>query len=234
MDKRLKKIILDHRSGDELSRALEQHQDRLRAISRKLTNMPALGLKARILANICTATARQLKIIQSNIENPTEVLASACRMTFELNLQLRYVQLAEENLEDFTKRRGTEEIELLNGVLKLSDEQTPPNTRKTLEQRINHIEMQLDKYGGQRPPKRATHVREMADAVGLTDEYLALYGFYSKYVHASSWLVNGPKQHTDDELFRELFVIKSQLYAGSTCAQAEELAGSGGASQPAE
>ena len=212
--------------NDGVAENLGRQQLRLLAVADKLGKMESLGIRARVVPNICSATARHLKITQLNRQNPIEVMAFACRMTFELNLELRYVMLSDGNLDDFAKRRATEEIDFLNAFCELADSapQLPNGDRTTIQGRIGELNQLLEKWGDPRPSGTGPQVRAMAVATGVLNEYQRFYRFYSKYVHASSWLVNAPYETLDDEKFRIIFSLQTQLYAGDTCSQAEKLA----------
>jgi hypothetical protein len=55
--------------------------------------------------------------------------------------------------------------------------------------------------------------RELAKEVGLQDDYDALYGLFSKYVHASAWFVLRPRAHTDTPDYRMSLQVNTQVYA---------------------
>ena len=225
MEMRMRNLVATGDNGF-VAENLGRQQLRLLAVADKLGKMESLGLRARVVPNICSATARQLKITQLNLQNPIEVMALACRMTFELNLKLRYVMLSDANLDEFAKRRATDEIDLLNAFCELADSapQLRNRHRTTLQGRIGELNQLLEKWGEPRPSGTGPQVRAMAVATGVINEYQIFYRFYSKYVHASSWLVNAPYETVDDEKFRIIFSIHTQLYAGDTCSRAEKLA----------
>ena len=64
---------------------------------------------------------------------------------------------------------------------------------------------------------------QMAKEIGLKGEYDAMYGIYSKYVHASAWFVLRKRDHIDLPTYRMPMQLHTQLYAADTLKRLEEL-----------
>ncbi len=62
----------------------------------------------------------------------------------------------------------------------------------------------------------------MAQKVGLEREYKGLYKLFSKYVHPSSYTVNGAPDEIDSQVVRNILLIQAQLYAADTFGRLKE------------
>lgn len=63
---------------------------------------------------------------------------------------------------------------------------------------------------------RATRTASQAEAVGEKAEYEAFFKLYSKYVHPSSFLLNGNPKSVHSPVFFNILVIQAQRYAADS------------------
>ncbi len=52
----------------------------------------------------------------------------------------------------------------------------------------------------------------MAEKAGMLQEYDGFYKFHSKYVHPTSWLVNGTREQVEDGAYREVLTLQAFNY----------------------
>ncbi len=183
----------------------------------QIEKMRELGDACLVLPGLLRCTARQLCILNASANLPIEVAAGACRTVFEVNIHTRLVTTSPDRMREVQSQAGYDEIELIEGFLRLEDKQTSESVSR-LRKRKADIEEILKRHGLERPKDRKTriNIRDDAKAAGMQEEYSALYKFYSKYVHGSSWLIYRPDSHRDIPEFRGAFLIKTQLYAADT------------------
>jgi len=207
-------------SPDDVRAALAEREQQLRHSADRLLSRTELGAASRVLGGIARATARQLAILRSSFDHPIEVSASACRTVFELNVLCRYARLSDAYMDAVITWRASDETALLKGALRLSDGFTP-QAEQVVRDRVTHIEQKLQQYGLNAAPP--VSLFKMAEAACVEEEYKALYGFYSKYVHATGWLVCANDAERDCYEYRQIFLIQSQTYASDTHSRVIEL-----------
>lgn len=166
---------------------------------------------ARVFPNILRAIARQLTILSKNTSLPIEVIAGACRTVFEINLRVRLMMLKPELIREFWIERVYEEVSILEAFKRLADVDTNPLVLRPIDDRLSEIRQYILKHRLRRP--RVDSIFKQAEEAGCSDEYKALYGFYSKYTHGTSWLVNSKDVERDGEAYRNIFIVQTQLYA---------------------
>jgi hypothetical protein len=141
----------------------------------------------------------------------TENAARAVRNCLETNLIGRYVLASNDNVRNWLSLRAQEEIDVLSSLLRVLARDSHSAEHEQLEGRIRDLQTLLAKHD---MPKavRLPRWRHLAIEYHLQDDYDALYGLFSKYVHPSAWLIVKP----DDgwaTTFTKTFVIHAQLYA---------------------
>lgn len=146
----------------------------------------------------------------------TETLAWHTRNLFELNLIVRYVLKSSKNLDLWEGQTAKDEIDFLRGILGVvSDKES--SDAKVIAERIAHVQSLVERHGVQVPTsKEKLGYLDMASSLGLEDEYRALYRLFSKYVHPSSWLVNTSDENAQCWQYRQIFIIRAQMYAWDT------------------
>lgn len=209
-------------SYDDVRATFAEREQQLLHSAEQLWDRVDLGAACRILPGIARATARELTILRLSLDHPIEVLASACRMVFELNVLCRYALLNQSHMDAIATWRATDETSLLKGALHHFDS-FAPQAEQVLCARIAEIEQKLQDYGLQ--AASPVSLFKMVEAVGVEEEYKALYGFYSKYVHASGWLVCATDGQRDCYEYRQVFIVQSQIYAFDTYSRISEFFG---------
>jgi hypothetical protein len=195
---------------------------RLRAIGEFLYKRTDLGSGCRVYPGIADATARQLELLQCFFEEPIEITANICRTIFEINVVFRYCLSLPQRLDDYMTQAATDEISIYKSIKELNVTDPDPNILATLNTHIDQIRKTVQKHGKTLKPDRPSFY-EMAKEVGLNNEYSALYGTYSKYVHASAWLVLRKREHIDLPVFRFTMQVNAQLYAANTLKLLEDI-----------
>ena len=137
--------------------------------------------------------------------------AGGCRTIYEINIRLRVVLLSDANMKEFQVERVYDEIDFLKSFKGLSNSGPTSPTLVPINERIDELNRFASKHGLKEPSKYT--VKERARLAGVVTEYENLYGFYSKYVHGSAWLVNASDAERDGDGYRNIFIIQAQKYA---------------------
>jgi len=201
---------------------IARSSDRLRAVGKALYNRTDLGDGCRVYPSIAESTATQLDLLGRLFDESIEITANICRTVFEINVVFRYCLLSPQNLENYTAQAATDEISIYKSYKKLADADTDPKILRILDDYIEQIRQKLHRHGKPLKPDRLS-VFQMAKEVGLENEYQTLYGIYSKYVHASAWLVLRKRDHIDLPIFRHQMQWYTQIYAGDTLKRLEDI-----------
>lgn len=133
--------------------------------------------------HILSATIKELHRI--NINGLTnETLALSTRNVFELSMIYQYTCLCEENLCEWIGNNANDQIEIFEGMLKLSEN---PNSadEKTLKDTIDAIRTNAKNKNYK--ISRQLNTRILAEKVGLIKEYEGLFKLYSKFIHPTSF-----------------------------------------------
>ena len=214
---------------------LDDLSGKLRGAGQVLLGRYDLGVGCRVYPEIGRSTAEQLQLLGRLLEDNIEVTANVCRTVFEINVAFRYCLSSTERLGAYADQAGTDEISIFKSIKKLANANTNPKDLALLDKRINQIRSVLQKYGRSLKPDR-TSIFQMASEIGQKEEYEAMYGIYSKYVHASAWFVLRKRDHIDLPMYRMTMQLHAQLYAADTLSRLEELSSSenGGAGKGGE
>ena len=134
---------------------------------------------------VLTAISKIQSIKLYELKNDT--LALSTRNVFELNIIYKYTHLSNDNLKEWIGNRIKDETEILDGMLKLS-EQPNSSVEEIIQDRINEInKVAQDKNIVVR---KQINTRVLAEKVGLFSEYEGLFKLYSKFIHPTSFLIN--------------------------------------------
>jgi hypothetical protein len=209
-------------TNEEVQARLEEIQAELYRFRDALWNRRELEVGCRVYPGIARSTAEQLELLKKHLEDPIEISASVCRTVFEINVVFRYCLSSNERLNAYADQAATDEISIYKSIKQLAEEDTDPNNLKLLDDHMNQIRAVMMKHGRDLKPERAT-TYQMAKEIGLGDEYDAMYGIYSKYVHASAWFVTRPRDHIDLPPFRLALLVNSQVYSLDTVARLSAL-----------
>lgn len=225
----------DRRIGDhvrqgswaDLRKTLGDLETRLREIGDALFAREDLREGCRVYPAIAHSTADQIHLLATYAEERIEITAGVCRLVFEMNVLLRYCLSSPARLTAYADQAVTDEISMHKAIKRLTHSGTNPSTIQAIDQRIAELRDLMSRHGRNLSPERCS-TAQMAKEAGLQDDYDALYGLYSKYVHASAWFVLRPRGHTDTAEYRMLMQINTQVYANDTLHRLSELAGNSG------
>jgi len=165
---------------------------------------------SQIVRSVSLYAALQLRMVIDFYDYPLECIAWVSRNLFEMNLIVEYSLKYPEKAKEFGLQKGSDEKEILERILSLQGNNELLNT-KPLEERIKHISKMLIKHGKENP--KHFHVKTMATAVGMEEEYTAFFKLYSKYVHPSAWLIFSSENEKSNETYKNTFLIQAQFYS---------------------
>lgn len=158
--------------------------------------------------SLCAAL--HLRMMIDLYDLPIECIAWISRNLFEMNLIMEYSIQFPEKAKEFALQKGSDEIEILQGTLKLSSSNSNESAI-LVEERISHLQGVLKKHG--KIGIKHFTVAEMARSVGMKDEYDAFFKLYSKYVHPSAWLIFATQEEKSSMVYRNIFLLQAQYYA---------------------
>ncbi len=165
---------------------------------------------SEIIRRTSLYAALQLRMMIDLYDHPIECIAWISRNLFEMNLIIEYSLKFPDKAKDFGLQKGSDEKEILEGVLSLDAGGSRDNVI-TLQERISHINNVLKKYG--KNDSKHFPVKGMADQVGMEDDYNAFFKLYSKYVHPTSWLIFATEEEKANETYKNTFLIQAQYYS---------------------
>lgn len=215
MEKRLKDVV-EYADVNSVSESLNRISCKLRELAEWAVSNIERSLKSVLVINICNSTADYVFIASQNASNHISITALATRSVYELNLRLRHILLNEDNLSLWQTEFAVDKIEFLDGFCKLKQSTAALAPSNPVAQEINRLKALLASHGLQQ--KKPLGAFEVAKQVGLKDEHDALFKFYSKLVHPSSYLVNGSGDFDSLE-WRNILWSSLQLYAFNTFEQ---------------
>jgi hypothetical protein len=163
-----------------------------------------------VLFNLGFRAVYELRRVATHIEGDIEELAWSVRNLHEIDLTLRYVLQSAEYLDEWTAQMLTDEKDVVEGFLSLADK-LPAQDRVQFEQRLQRIQEASRKLGLQM--RRPWSMRHLAQATSREREYDTFDKFFSKFVHPSSWLLNGRRERTGATGYRNLIVGLAQVLA---------------------
>jgi hypothetical protein len=217
MSKRLKDIV-QWMPSDKLPTHLRELSKKLHTLVTSITTASPRTNESVVLTNLGRRTAVELERVASFFPSPIEGVAWCTRNLFELNLVVRFVLMDPKNLEAWSGQLAGDEIQIIEGLLTLSNNAKPEHIA-TLKKRLTEVAEICKRHGID--PSKPFQPAELAKIVGLSDDYKALYKLFSKYIHPSAWLVNNPEQNTQSDETLNIFIIHSQLYSGDTYGRLE-------------
>jgi len=154
--------------------------------------------------------ALHLRMMIDLYDLPIECIAWISRNLFEMNLIIEYSMQYPEKAKKFALQKGSDEKEILEGILTLSSTKSRDSIAP-LEERIGHLEGVLRKYGEE--TLKHFPVAEMARKVGMEDEYNAFFKLYSKYVHPTAWLIFAREDEKANIVYKNTFLRQAQYYS---------------------
>lgn len=167
--------------------------------------------KSLILFNLISSSAAYLHVAAANLQNHGSVIALCTRSLYELNLRIRYVLSSDQNMQAWQAEAAVDKIQALEGILQLDTVSDNATQKTVVNAEIIRLKGLLIKHNLQNVRNIPT-TKNIADTVGQTNEYKALFKLFSKLVHPSSYLVNSYTDAMSPEIISVL-QIHLQLYA---------------------
>lgn len=161
--------------------------------------------------NLITYSALLVDRLISTIDQPIEFSAWTARNLFECYLISVYIVTDPLKAKEFLVQKASDELEINEGILSLKNVNTKKETLKPIHDRIEHIKTTMKNHG--LIQSKHWTVSMLANQTGNKDEYDAFFKLYSKYVHPSSWLINGKTNEFDNLTYKNIFLIQAQYYA---------------------
>lgn len=113
---------------------------------------------------------------------------------------------SQENAHTFLDAAATDEIMMLEGILKLQG--SFPAAEAKLRATVERLKARRGDNVYWRPDYAA-----IASRVRVKQEYDAFWKLYSKYVYPSSWVVNGEVQEVRNPAYQQIFQMQAQFNA---------------------
>lgn len=197
-------------SIEETKRNLSQLQMKLQVSASEVPIVVNNDYTGHALRNLVTVSSTLLERLIKYLEEPIEMSAWIARNLFECYLISVYITSDPEKAKEFLVQKASDELEIYEGILTLNRlSQTKSNETPILE-RMEHIRKTMKMHN----LVQAGHwtVGMLGKKTDNKEEYDAFFKLYSKYVHPSSWLINSQLNEVDNSVFRNVFLLQSQLY----------------------
>ena len=198
------KDIVKSGSKDDNLKILKQFEESLMKLASDIRQSKPRDEKNLLLHNLTVCSANQIKGLQL-------IYAWIARNLFELNLIVKYILLSPDNVAKFGNERVQDELEMLERILEIKE--IDEDEALTFKNRIKRLKQTADKH--HRTLSKPLPIWKLADATDMGDEHKSYYKLYSKYVHPSSWLINGPQDVIYSSEIRNTCLVNAQIYAGN-------------------
>lgn len=162
------------------------------------------------LCKLVSYAASLTETLISFLKMSIELNAWTARNLFECYLIASYIISDISNAKEFLAQKATDELEIYESLLTLKHSGTTKDAEKPVLERMEHIRNTMKKHS----LAKLNHwtVSRLAKQTGNKEEYDVFFKLYSKYVHPSSWLINGEKSEFDNQTYRNVFLIQAQYY----------------------
>lgn len=161
------------------------------------------------LFNLGRRAAHEVRRVAPHVESELAEIAWSIRSLHEIDLTLRYLLQGEEHFNEWQAQMLADEKDIVEGFL--LSEQVPADQRASWEERLRRVQETSARLGLEM--RRRLTTRQLARQTGREAEYDAFFKFLSKFVHPSSWLVNGRAERINADGYRNLLVGLSQVLA---------------------
>lgn len=175
--------------------------------------------RAFLLSNLARACGLQLHRLQKWVLLPSDLSAWCARNLFEINLIIRWILQSEANEKAWCGEIAHDEADIFEGIAKLAEGSQDPN-REALLNRCGELRTWADSKG--LPRRKSKSVMHLAETVGLKSEYEAFFKLYSKYVHPSSFFLNGDRDSVFSQEIFNILITQAQLYAADSYGRLEK------------
>jgi hypothetical protein len=192
---------------------------RLSSASRKVPVRDNLDVFGFSLARIAEYASKQIVRLAELHSAGIELHAWTARNVFEAYLICELIVRSPVKAKQFISQKATDELQIYEGLLGLADDPDDPSRQPIIE-RSEHIRRTLAKHA--MPEGRPWSVASLAKQTGHGAEYETFFKLYSKYIHASAWLIFGNSEEVDTIIFATIFLRKAQSYAALILSRVEE------------
>lgn len=197
---------------DNVPAHLESLAKRADSLAERVRQLTPQTDRTVALANFCAFGARELRHVAQFYPHDVAGLAWAARNLFESSLIVRYVLSSDDALRSWLGQALNDEKEFIEGVLAQSNPEELPHASNALNTRLKTLQTLAAKYGLEY--SKPFRMQRLAEKLGEENEYDSLFKLFSKYVHPSSVYLNKWAHAVPDEAWLDVFLVKSQLYAG--------------------
>lgn len=200
----------DMKSINDLSKELNRIVSELNEASSKLLIISETDYRLVALRGISSYTSVLFDRLITNQNAPIEHLAISARNLFECYLLTAYITDDPSRAKEFISQKAFDELEINEGFLSLTTTNTSAATIKMIQDRKDYINNLMEKF--ELIPTKHWTVSHLAKQTNNKLEYDAFFKLYSKYVHPSSWLMNGHNYEYDNPVFRNIFLSQGQIF----------------------
>lgn len=198
------------KSIKELNEELKNMVAELNEEASKLKINDETDYRAIALRGISSYTSILFERLITNQNAPIEHLALSARNLFECYLLTTYIVDDPDRAKEFISQKAFDEREINEGFLSLTNNNTPEISIKMINDRMEHVN-NLMKDNDLTPKKHWT-VSYLAQNTNNKVEYDAFFKLYSKYIHPSSWTVNGRVEEYGNPVFKNIFFSQGQIF----------------------
>lgn len=196
---------------EDLKNNIGEMINKVEALSKKIKAKDVKNEKIIVLNNIVVKLIEYLEVYKICIEYNVEILGFITRNLFELNLVTRFILRDDKNLKTFISELLTDRKDICEGFMGLSENRAN-NSYAILINQVREIEKKANEKGYEL--KKPTKVFKMAKDVEVLDEYNIFYKFFSKYSHATSFVINADPSEKYSIEYRNILIIQAGKYAG--------------------
>lgn len=195
---------------EEVLENLEELKSALNKYAKEIPVKPIDDFAGFALTKLISYSIIQIERLILYVQFPIEVHALIARNLFECYLICVYIISDPLKAKEFLTQKSGDELEIYDGILSLKHLGNTKDIENPIMERIQHIKNTLQKHN----IVLTTHwtVGMLAKQTGNKDEYDAFFKLYSKYVHPSSWIINGGLNEYDNSTYRNIFLLQSQYY----------------------
>ncbi|MDD5344518.1 MAG: DUF5677 domain-containing protein [Smithella sp.] len=171
------------------------------------------------LINLVRKATIEIRRLATFYPDVADISALCARNLFEINLIARAIIESEHSLNAWLGQRASDEIDVITGMLQFINDESSTDYKK-LESRRAEIQHICSRHNIK--PTKPFIIRNLACQFNLEKEYDALYKLFSKYIHPSSWLINGDSPQLESSAALNIFIICAQLYASELYSRVSE------------
>lgn len=220
--KRIRDAIVEMDSG-RVPQHLHSLAERVIDLGDQIAGLLPRTDKTIAMSNFCNYVGGELRQASNFYPNHVPGLAWCARNLFETNLTVRHVLASEPNFRSWLGQCLRDERDFIDGFLAISKDREYDVAKAQLLNRRSVLDEIASRHGLEY--SKLFRIESLARELGVYDEYVGLYKLLSKYVHPSSLLVNSWYGQDPDPCWKNIFIVKLQLYAGDTTNRVAQIYG---------